>query len=69
MGEAGLRAAAEQQNPAAQEWKRYAAVVLLMQTALIGILRLAGFSVVRAEEVDDMAEGDVYVHADRPSPA
>ncbi|MFI5875188.1 hypothetical protein ACIBAH_22530 [Streptomyces sp. NPDC051445] len=69
MGEAGLRAAAEQQNPEAPEWKRHAAVVLLMQTALIGILRLAGFSVVRAEEVDDMADGDVYVHPDRPSPA
>ncbi len=40
-----------------------------MQTALIGILRLAGFSVVRAEEVDDVAEGDVYVHADTPSPS
>jgi hypothetical protein len=38
-----------------------------MQTALIGVLRLAGFSVVRAEEVDDVAEGDVYVHADTPS--
>ena len=38
-------------------------------SALIGILRLAGFSVVRAEEVDDVAEGDVYVHADTPSGA
>ncbi|MET7355946.1 MULTISPECIES: hypothetical protein [Streptomyces] len=69
LGEAGMRAVAEQQDPAAPEWKRYAEVVLLMQTALIGILRLAGFSVVRAEEVDDVAEGDVYVHADTPSPS
>jgi hypothetical protein len=64
LAEAGLRAVAEQQDPAAPEWKRYAEVVLLMQTALIGILRLAGLSVVRAEDVDDVAEGDVYVHAD-----
>jgi hypothetical protein len=63
LAEAGLRAVAEQQDPAAPEWKRYAEVVLLMQTALIGILRLAGLSVVRAEDVDDVAEGDVYVHA------
>ncbi|MEU1194342.1 hypothetical protein [Streptomyces sp. NPDC005859] len=67
VGEAGLRAVAEQQDPAAPEWKRYAEVVLLMQKALIGILRLAGFSVVRAEEVDDIAQGDVYVHADTPT--
>ncbi|MGW5324506.1 hypothetical protein [Streptomyces sp. NPDC004014] len=58
---------AELQNPAAPEWKRYTEVVLLMQTALIGILRLAGFSVVEAEEVDDVARGDVYVHAGTPS--
>ncbi len=38
-----------------------------MQTALIGILRLAGFFAVPAEEVDDIAKGDVYVHASRPS--
>ncbi|MFF3582881.1 hypothetical protein [Streptomyces mirabilis] len=69
LGEAGVRAVAERQDPAAPEWKRYAEVVLLMQTALIGILRLAGFSVVRAEEVDDVAEGDLYVHADTPSPS
>ncbi|MCX4591156.1 hypothetical protein OG819_15835 [Streptomyces sp. NBC_01549] len=67
LAEAGMRAVAERQDPAASEWKRYAEVVLLMQTALIGILQLAGFSVVRAEEVDDVAEGDVYVHADTPS--
>lgn len=64
LAETGLRAVTEQQNPAAPEWKRYAEVVLLMQTALIGILRLADLSVVRAEEIDDVAEGDVYVHAD-----
>ncbi|MGW4985331.1 hypothetical protein [Streptomyces mirabilis] len=69
LGKAGMRAVTERQDPAAPEWKRYAEVVLLMQTALIGILRLAGFSVVRAEEVDDVAEGDVYVHADTPSPS
>ncbi|WP_329536783.1 hypothetical protein OG568_50125 (plasmid) [Streptomyces sp. NBC_01450] len=69
LGEAGMRAVAERQDPAAPEWKRYAEVVLLMQTALIGILRLAGFSVVQAEEVDDLAEGDAYVHADTPSPS
>jgi hypothetical protein len=67
LGVAGLRAAAERQDPAAPEWKRYGEVVVLMQTALIGVLRLAGFSVVPAEEVDDLAEGDVYVHARRPS--
>jgi hypothetical protein len=67
LAEAGMRAVAERQDPAAPEWKRYSEVVLLMQTALIGILRLAGFSVVRAEEADDVAEGDVYVHADTPS--
>ncbi|MCQ9129406.1 hypothetical protein [Streptomyces hilarionis] len=67
LGAAGLRAAAERQDPAAPEWKRYGEVVVLMQTALIGILRLAGFSVVPAEEVDDLAEGDVFVHADTPS--
>ncbi|MGW1726501.1 hypothetical protein ACWCQK_26650 [Streptomyces sp. NPDC002306] len=64
LAEAGIRAVAEQQNPKAPEWKRYAEVVLLMRTALIGILRPAGFSVIQAEEVDDVAEGDVYVHAD-----
>lgn len=64
LAQAAVRAVAEQQDPAAPEWKRYAEVVLLMQTALIGILRLAGFSAVRAEEVDDVAKGDVYVHAD-----
>ncbi|WP_329525183.1 hypothetical protein [Streptomyces sp. NBC_01462] len=67
LGEAGMRAVAEQQDRAAPEWKRYAEVVLLMQTAMIGILRLAGFSVVRAEEIDDVAEGDAYVHADTRS--
>ncbi|MFK0026010.1 hypothetical protein [Streptomyces sp. NPDC090798] len=51
LGEAGMRAVAERQDPAAPEWKRHAEVVLLMQTALIGILRLAGFSVVRPELV------------------
>lgn len=61
-------AVAERQDPEAPEWKRYAEVVLLMQTAMIGILRLAGFSVLRAEEVDDIAKGDVYVHADTQSP-
>ncbi|MFG3033687.1 hypothetical protein ACGFZJ_34940 [Streptomyces sp. NPDC048253] len=67
LGEAGLRAVAERKDPAAPEWKRYAEVVLLMQTALIGILRLAGFSASQAEEINDVAEGDVYVHADTPS--
>ncbi|MFF0016209.1 hypothetical protein [Streptomyces sp. NPDC005374] len=67
LAEAGMRAVTERQDPAAPEWKHYAEVVRLMQTALIGILRLAGFSVVRAEEIDDVAEGDVYVHADTPS--
>lgn len=67
LAEAGMRAVAERQDRAAPEWKRYAEVVLLMQTAMIGILRLADFSVVRAEEVDDLAEGDVYVHADTRS--
>ncbi|MCX5091841.1 hypothetical protein OOK36_23765 [Streptomyces sp. NBC_00365] len=67
LAEAGMRAVAERQDPAAPEWKHYAEVVRLMQAALIGILRLAGFSAVRAEEVDDVAEGDVYVHADMPS--
>ncbi|WP_329293853.1 hypothetical protein [Streptomyces sp. NBC_01455] len=67
LGEAGMRAVAEQQDRAAPEWKRYGEVVLLMQTAMIGILRLAGFSVVRAEEIDDVAEGDAYVHADTRS--
>ncbi|MER6548358.1 hypothetical protein [Streptomyces sp. NPDC001250] len=62
LGLAGLQAVRERQDRAAPELKHYQAVVLLMQTALIGILRLAGFSAVRAEEVDDMAEGDVYVH-------
>ncbi|MHB9859050.1 hypothetical protein [Streptomyces sp. YIM S03343] len=64
LAEAGMRAVAERQDPAAPEWKRYAEVVLLMQTALTGILQLADFSAVRAEEVDDVAEGDVYVHAE-----
>ncbi|MEU8590410.1 hypothetical protein AB0C59_25920 [Streptomyces sp. NPDC048664] len=63
LAEAGMRAVSERQDPAAPEWKRYAEVVLLMQTALIGILRLAGFSAVRADEVDDIAQGDVYVYA------
>ncbi|MEU8795046.1 hypothetical protein [Streptomyces sp. NPDC048643] len=59
---------AERTDRAAPEWKVCTEVVLLVQTAMIGILRLAGFSVARAEEVDDVAEGDVYVHADtRPS--
>ncbi|MEU2713120.1 hypothetical protein [Streptomyces sp. NPDC007205] len=62
LAEAGIQAVAERQDRAAPEWNRYAEVVLLMQKALIGILRLAGFSAVRAEEVDDIAEGDVYVH-------
>ncbi|MFF1514085.1 hypothetical protein [Streptomyces sp. NPDC058305] len=64
LGEAGMRAVADRSDPAAPEWKHYTEVVLLMQTAMIGILRLAGFSAARAEEVDDVAEGDVYVHAD-----
>ncbi|MEU3526545.1 hypothetical protein AB0E62_22210 [Streptomyces sp. NPDC038707] len=38
-----------------------------MQGALIGILRLAGFRAVPAEEFDDIAKGDVYVHAGAPS--
>ncbi|MFF4485520.1 hypothetical protein ACFY0F_03350 [Streptomyces sp. NPDC001544] len=67
MTEAAVRAMTERQDPAAPEWKRFSEVVLLMQTALIGILRLAGFSAVRAEEVDDIVKGDVYVHADAPS--
>ncbi|MEU0075606.1 hypothetical protein ABZ027_39690 [Streptomyces sp. NPDC006332] len=66
LAEDGMRAVAEGQDPAAPEWKHYAEVVLLMQTALIGILRLVGFSVVRAEEVNDVAKGDVYVHARTP---
>ncbi|MER5981480.1 MULTISPECIES: hypothetical protein [unclassified Streptomyces] len=66
LAEAGMRAVAERQDPAAPEWKQYAEVVRLMQTAMIGILRLAGFPAVRAEEIDDVAEGDVYVHADTP---
>ncbi|MFJ3302810.1 hypothetical protein ACIPSA_06790 [Streptomyces sp. NPDC086549] len=67
LAEAAARSVAERQDPAAPEWKRYAEVIVLMQTALIGILRLAGFSAVRAEEVDDIAKGDVYVYADTPS--
>ncbi|MFE5400910.1 hypothetical protein ACFQ9Z_05815 [Streptomyces sp. NPDC056580] len=67
LAETGLQAVTVLQNPAAPEWKRYTEVVVLMQTALIGILRLAGFSVVRAEEVDDVAKGDMYVHAGTPS--
>ncbi|MFG2480956.1 hypothetical protein [Streptomyces fagopyri] len=67
LADAVIQAVAERQDRAAPEWRRYAEVVLLMQTAMIGILRLAGFSVVRAEEVDDIAEGDVYVHADTRS--
>ncbi|GEK00575.1 hypothetical protein ACWDU8_26750 [Streptomyces sp. NPDC003388] len=67
LAETGLQAVTDRQNPAAPEWKRYTEVVVIMQTALVGILRLAGFSVVKAEEVDDVAEGDVYVHAGTPS--
>ncbi|MFH8338298.1 hypothetical protein [Streptomyces sp. AM6-12] len=62
LAEAGIKAVTEQQDPAAPEWKHHAEVVLLMQRALIGILRLAGFSAVPAEDVDDIARGDVYVH-------
>ncbi|WKE69622.1 hypothetical protein [Streptomyces sp. WP-1] len=67
LAEAGIKAVTERRDPAAPEWKHHAEVVLLMQTALIGILRLAGFFAVPAEEVDDIAKGDVYVHASRPS--
>ncbi|WP_181793033.1 hypothetical protein [Streptomyces sp. WELS2] len=69
LAEAGIKAVTERQDPAAPEWKHHAEVVLLMQTALIGILRLAGFSAVPAEEVDDIAKGDVYVHAGTPLPS
>ncbi|CAL2069909.1 MULTISPECIES: hypothetical protein [Streptomyces] len=67
LAEAAVRAVTERQDPAAPEWRHHAKVALLMRTALIGILRLAGFSAVPAEEVDDIAEGDVYVHAGTPS--
>ncbi|MFF9001039.1 hypothetical protein ACF1GW_29415 [Streptomyces achromogenes] len=67
LAEAAFKALTERQDPAAPEWKHHAEVILLMQTALIGILRLAGFSAVPAEEVDDIAQGDVYVHAGTPS--
>ncbi|MBK3525732.1 MULTISPECIES: hypothetical protein [Streptomyces] len=67
LAEAGIKAVTERQDPAAPEWKHHADVILLMQTALIGILRVAGFSAVPAEEVDDIAQGDVYVHAGTPS--
>lgn len=69
LAAAGIAAVTERQDPAAPEWKRHAEVVLLMRTALIGILRSAGFSAVPAEEVDDIAEGDVYVHAGAPPPS
>ncbi|MYR88313.1 hypothetical protein GTY41_26155 [Streptomyces sp. SID685] len=67
LAEAGIKAMTERQDPATPEWKHHAEVILLMQKALIGILRLAGFSAVPAEEVDDIAKGDVYVHAVTPS--
>lgn len=64
---AAVKAVTERADPAAPEWEHHAEVVLLMRTALIGVLRAAGFSAVPAEEVDDIAEGDVYVHAGAPS--
>ncbi|MFG2929160.1 hypothetical protein [Streptomyces achromogenes] len=67
LAEAGIKAVTERRDPAAPEWKHHAEVVLLMQTALIGILRLAGFSAVPAEDVDDIAKGDVYIHAGTPT--
>ncbi|MFF4713176.1 hypothetical protein ACFY2V_17520 [Streptomyces eurythermus] len=67
LAEAAFKAVTERLDPAAPEWKHHAEVILLMQTALIGILRLAGFSAVPAEEADDIAKGDVYVHAGTPS--
>ncbi|MFE3037785.1 hypothetical protein ACFXKY_39775 [Streptomyces canus] len=67
LAEAGMRAVAERQDPAAPEWEHYTEVVLVIRTALVGVLRLAGFSAVPAEEVDDVAEGDVYVHAETHS--
>ncbi|MFI0813850.1 hypothetical protein [Streptomyces echinatus] len=67
LAEAARQAVIERQDPAAPEWKRHAEVIVLMQPALIGILRLAGFSAVRAEEIDDLAQGDAFVHADASS--
>ncbi|MEU3419328.1 hypothetical protein AB0F39_12385 [Streptomyces murinus] len=67
LAAAAVKAVTERADPAAPEWEHHAEVVLLMRTALIGVLRAAGFSAVPAEEVDDIAEGDVYVHAGAPS--
>ncbi|MFD9096416.1 hypothetical protein [Streptomyces collinus] len=64
LAETAMQAVTERQDPTAPEWKHYSEVVLHMQTALIAILRLSGFTAVRAEEIDDVAEGDVYVRGD-----